>query len=306
MQPTAQTWTAAALEPRVSAAGREFMLKARSEIAARCDDVRFAGLISLASRHVSAVPLAPTPLELRAADGMLPGWNPERWTLREAARVDLVLSLPDAGNERGVRAIEAAFAYADAGELCALYRSLALLPAPERFCARAAEGARTNIRAVFEAAVCDTPFPVRYFDDVAWRQCVIKALFIEAPLWRVVGLDTRLDPELARMALDLAEERRSAGRQVNPQLWSCLGGFGGERGLSALLGELEKGLPEGRAAAALALGRLDKASRARVALDKLIVQEKDPLVQAALRQAASGVVTQFAFRSVAGPVPKVV
>ncbi len=306
MQRTAQEWLVAALEQRLSAAGREFIAKARSEIAARCDDVRFAGLISLASRHVSAVPLAPNSQELKAADALLPGWNPERWTLREAARVDLVLSLPDADNERGVRAIEAAFAYADAGELCALYRALALLPAPERFRARVAEGARTNIRAVFEAALCDTPFPASYFDDVAWRQCVIKALFIEAPLWRVVGLDSRLDAELARMALDLAEERRSAGRQVNPQLWLCLGTFGGERGLSALRGELEKGTPEGRAAAALALGRLDKASRARVAPDELIAQEKDPLVQAALRQADSDVVTQFAFRSFAGPVPKVV
>jgi hypothetical protein len=43
----------------------------------------------------------------------------------------------------------------------------------------------------------------------------------------VHGLDERLSGELARMALDLADERRSAGRPVNPLLWLCLGAHGG-------------------------------------------------------------------------------
>ena len=88
----------------------------------------------------------------------------------------------------------------------ALYRALVHLPATERFTWRAGEGCRSSMRAVFEAIACDTPFAFRHFDDPAWRQLVIKALFVEAPLWRVYGLDQRLDEELARMALDLAEE----------------------------------------------------------------------------------------------------
>ena len=294
------------MEQRLSAAGREFMAKARVEIAARCDDARFAGLISLTSRHVSASSLSPGPEELSAAAACLAGWNPERWTLREAARVDLLLALPDAGNARGERAIEAAFAFADAGELCALYRGMALLPEAQRFVARVAEGARSNIRAVFEAAICDTPYPARYFVDFAWRQCVIKALFIEAPLWRVHGLDARLDAELARMALDLAEERRSAGRQVNPQQWLCLGAHGGERGLRALLAELGQGSSQGRAAAALALGRLSATQRSTVDFAGLLAQQPDPPVQTALRRAQAGLPTQFEFRPFDGPVPKVV
>ena len=174
MVATARTWLAAALEQRLSVAGREFMTKARAEVAARCDDVRFAGLISLASRHVSASSLSPGPEELGAAGAILPGWNPERWTLREAARVDLLLCLPDAGHARGERAIEAAFAFADAGELCALYRGLALLPEPQRFIARVAEGARSNIRAVFESAICDTPFPAQHFDALLSAMTVIS------------------------------------------------------------------------------------------------------------------------------------
>lgn len=306
MQTTVRDWLAAALEQRLSVAGREFQVKARAEIAARCDDARFAELLSLASRFVSATPLAPGAEELAAAGRLLPGWNPERWTLREAARIDLLLALPDAANARGERAVEAAFAFADAGELCALYRGVALLPEPQRFFARVAEGARSNIRAVFEAAICDTPFPARHFDAIAWRQCVIKALFIEAPLWRVFGLDTRLDAELARMALDLAEERRSAGRHVNPQLWMCLGPHAGERGTRALLAELSSGTSEARGAAALALGRLAHADRARLDFAALLAQQSDPRVKAALTRARQGDVAQHEFKPYDGPVPKVV
>lgn len=304
---TPVAWVAGALDSRLAPKAREFQTRARQELRSGADDTRFSGLISLASRYVGAVPLAPSAAELTAAATAVPGWNPQRWTLRECSRVDLVLTRSQQDSEGGIHAIESAFAFADMGELCALYRSLALLPRPERFAARAAEGARTNIRAVFEAAICDTPFPVRYFDDVAWRQCVVKALFIEAPLWRVVGLDERLDAELARMALDLAEERHSAGRHVNPQLWLCLGPHGGERGFAALLRELEGDGPvDCRAAAALGLGRLDAKTRARAELATRAARESDGTIRSALLLAQSGAVTQQAFQSFDGPVPKVV
>lgn len=299
-------WIAAALESRLSAGGRAFLASARDEIRAGADDERFCGLISLASRHVPATALAATRGELEEASRALAGWNPERWTLRETARIDLVLARMLRGDVGAVRALEAAFAYADMGEACALYKSLAHVPSPERFTARAAEGARTNIRAVFESAVCDTPFPARCFDDVAWRQCVMKAIFVEAPLWRIVGLDTRLDAELARMALDLAEERRSAGRHVNPQLWLCLGPHAGMRGLSALLHELQHGAPSGRTAAALGLGRLDAKTREKAGISALLAREQDPRVSDALRQALNGDVRPTAFQPLDGPVPKVV
>ena len=50
---------------------------------------------------------------------------------------------------------------------------------------------------------CDTPYPLQHFDNLAWRQALIKAIFIGAPLWRIHGLDQRLSPELARMALGM-------------------------------------------------------------------------------------------------------
>jgi hypothetical protein len=181
---------------------------------------------------------------------MLPGWNPERWSVLETLRVALVLARKDLGEDTAVAALEDAFRYADEGELVALYRSLAFLPRGERFVARAGEGCRTNIRSVFEAVATDNPFPFRHLGELAFNQMVVKALFVGAPAWRIHGLDRRVSPELARMALDLCDERRSAGRVVQTELWMCVGSHGGERARVALEHELLHGERAGRMAAA--------------------------------------------------------
>jgi hypothetical protein len=189
--------------------------------------------------------------------------------------------------------MESAFQYADEGELCALYRSLALWPEPKRFAARAAEGCRTNMRSVFEAVACDTPFPAKCFDELAFNQCVIKAIFVGAPLWRVWGLDGRLNAELARMALDLADERRSAGRPVQHELWLALGKHGGARGVTSLERELDPGNADslGRRAAAFGLARAGEGAK----VEAWLAREKDAKVGEALRIARRGPVAQAAF-----------
>src|SRR5262245_38686228 len=246
-------------------------------------DERFGALLSGASRHAHRQPLAPTDAERAAARGALEGLEIERWTLLETLRVALILARGDLARPGAAAAIESAFQYADEGELCALYRSLALWPEPKRFALRAGEGCRSNMRSVFEAVACDTPFPARWFDELAFNQCVVKAIFIGAPLWRVWGLDSRLNAELARMALDLADERRSAGRPVQPELWLALGKHGGARGVQALERELDPVNPNraGRRAAALALGRAGEAAR----IDAWLAKEKDAKVAESLRAA---------------------
>ncbi|OIJ28348.1 EboA domain-containing protein [Nocardioides luteus] len=51
-------------------------------------------------------------------------------------------------------------------------------------------------------------------EDAAWRQAVLKCLFVGVPLRLVAGLDVRADDELRRMVADYAAERRAAGREV--------------------------------------------------------------------------------------------
>jgi hypothetical protein len=213
-------------------------------------------LLALASRHARAgVPLAPAPHDVPPLSTHAVSWDPTRWGLLDSLRIDLLLAWPDQCDDAFLVAFEHCFQYADLGESCALYRALPLLPHGERFIWRAGEGCRSNVRALFEAVACDSPYPARHFDPTAWQQLVIKAVFVDAPLWRVQGLDARLSPELARMALDLADERRSAGRSVPPQLWCCLGPYAGERGLRSLRDELTQGDPVQQRGALVALAR---------------------------------------------------
>ncbi len=240
--------------------------KTLAAIAGGLDNDRFCQALSSASRYGPKGDLAPSHQLVADAEDMLPGWNPSRWTALEAVRVGLIVARAEVDADGVAAALEEAFRFADEGELCALYRSLQFLPGPERFVARSAEGCRTNMKTVFEANGCDTPFPAAHFDGVAWRQLCVKALFVESPLWRVVGFDARVDEELARMALDLADERRSAGRTVYPELWMCLGSEESgleatERKLTAIEAELAGGDELSRKGAILALGRLGQAGR---------------------------------------------
>lgn len=295
MSEQAQNVISGFLRARLDAPAVDFLKRSTEEIARGVSNNRMAALVSLASRYARNQPLDLSPAELDSAEQAVHGWNPERWSLLDAVRVSLVLARTDLTQPSFADALEECFRYADAGEFCALYRSLALLPRGERFRWRATEGCRTNMRSVFEAVACDTPYPVQHFDDIAWHQLVIKAVFIDAPLWRVVGLDTRLSEELARMALDLADERRSAGRPVQHQLWLCLGKHGGVRAIDAMEKELHLPDPDARRAAVLGLGR----ARAAPRLKQLLDTETDPFVRITIEHVLNGRVDQSTFKELA-------
>ena len=281
------------LQRRLEGRKAEWLEEAVAEVEGGVSGTRLAGLLSLASRFVPRRHLAPSVDEIDEAWHCLPGWNPERWTILEAVRVALILAHKDQRDSAFTKVLEECFRYADEGETCALLRSLALLPLGQRFLWRAGEGCRSNMRSIFEAAACDTPYPATFFDEPTWRQLVIKSVFIGAPLWRVHGLDDRLSPGLARMALDLADERQSAGREVQPELWLCLGSHGGDRGLASLERELQSSNPTCRRAAALGLARTGQ----RESLRQFLQGEGDLEVIRTAREALDGRFNQISFRA---------
>ena len=69
-------------------------------------------------------------------------------------------------------------------------------------------------RDVFEAIACENPFPRDHFPEANFNQLVLKAMFLDVPLDRVLGWRERNNLELRRMAADYAAERRAAGRSV--------------------------------------------------------------------------------------------
>jgi hypothetical protein len=106
------------------------------------------------------------------------------------------------------------FRHGDSGERRAVLRALALLTEPSRYVELAAQACRSSVGTVFEAIACENPFPAAFFPELAFNQMVLKALFTEVPLGRIMGLEKRVTPELGRMAKDYEAERRAAGRSV--------------------------------------------------------------------------------------------
>ncbi len=115
----------------------------------------------------------------------------------------------------------------DPAERRAVLLALPALDAPDRP-ARIGDAAlplvrdalRTNDTRLVAAAL--GPYAATHLDGDAWRQAVLKVIFMGIPVAQVSGLDRRSDAELARMVRDFAAEREAAGRVVPPDALAIL------------------------------------------------------------------------------------
>src|SRR5207249_4870284 len=97
-----------------------------------------------------------------------------------------------------------------------------ILPRCERFLSTAIDACRTNIIPLFEAIACENPYPARYFPELNFNQMVLKCMFNPIALRRIVGLQSRLNPELSRMATTIQRNARlPAVRCLQTLEWLC-------------------------------------------------------------------------------------
>jgi hypothetical protein len=241
------------LEPRLTPSARSWLDGRIAALEGNASDRDVLLAFAMVPRKLGKADLGLSADELVEADAVRPGWDPCEWSIDQAARLALLLTVGSKDADRLVRLIEDLFATADVGELICLYRGLPLFPAQERYLARAREGARTNMRAVFEALAHRSPYPKEQFADPAWNQMVVKALFVGSALWPIQGVDERRNEDLAVMLLDYAHERRAAGRSVTPELWRCVGPFARGAAIDELKQVVQGGSTLEQKAAALAL-----------------------------------------------------
>lgn len=235
--------------------GIDWLREKQQKIAGGAPDYVFYTSFSAVPRHTGKTDLNLSASDREAAEAARSGWRPAGWSVDQAGRTRLVLSLPDEDRDDYLATLERVFTHADMGESVALYQTLPLLPYPEAHRARAAEGLRTNMTAVFNAIALHNPYPAEQFDDGAWNQMVLKAVFVGSPLYAIQGIDRRANAELARMLVDYAHERWAADRPVTPELWRPVGPFAE----GAMLDDLERVIADGtfveQQAAALALAQ---------------------------------------------------
>jgi len=247
-QDVLETW----LRARLPGPAFAWLQEQARKVAADSSDAGLYMAVSLVARKIGKDDLAATQAERQAATAAREGWDPTDWSLDQAARLYLLLSSGGDG-ARFAKRLDQLCATADIGELVAFYRGLPLYPDQALYAERAAEGVRSNMKAVFLAVAHRNPYPAERLPDGAWNQMVLKAIFVGARLDPIFGLDRRANPGLARMLTDYAHERWAASRPISPELWRCVGPFADAGMLDDLQRVLERGSEREREAAALAL-----------------------------------------------------
>jgi hypothetical protein len=189
--------------------------------------------IGLVPRKVGKTDLQLTTSDHEQAHALVSGWDPTGYSVDMAARLALLLTAAES-DPNFFEAFDMLWRTADVGEQVIFYRGLPLYPKPEQYLWRATDGCRTNIKGVFEAIAHRNPYTAEHFDEVAFNQVCLKALFVGSNLYLVQGIDDRMNPRLSRMMTDYAYERWAASRTVYPELWRCVAPHPDERCLKAL------------------------------------------------------------------------
>jgi len=199
---------------RAAAPARDWLLQRSRRLAAADVAVTFSGC----GRRLGASPLTPNASE-RAALAALELPVPEGWPLSAVGRAALLLASSEQldADERAAL-VERLFRTGDNDERAAILKTLSLLPEPQSFVELAIDACRSHVQSVFEAIACENAYPVRWFPELNFNQLVLKAFFVGVAVQRIDGLASRRSPELVRMALAYASERRAAGRSVPPDL----------------------------------------------------------------------------------------
>ncbi|HTE55760.1 MAG TPA: EboA domain-containing protein [Kofleriaceae bacterium] len=233
-----------------------------------------------AGRRLGRGPLAageplPGPDDPVATDG---------WSIDDAARAALLVAAAAGSPGDLVDLVDDLYRGGDSREKRGVVRALPLLPGAGRFTGVALDAGRTNESDLFAALACANPFPARHHGELEWNKLVMKAAFIGAPLARMVGLERRANPELARMAMDFVSEQEAAGRRFPPDIWLVASAHLDATALARMIGYLNHAVAEVRGGAARGLGRAGSARARPFLIDRAAI-EPDSAVRAAIARA---------------------
>ncbi|MFH5831926.1 EboA family metabolite traffic protein [Halalkalibaculum sp. DA384] len=249
LRKTILTW----LESHLDEEGFNWIRKTVDDLKDGAEDWQFFSSFSAVPRYTGKQELDLSDTQQNTAEEIRNGWKPGRWRVDQLGRTLLILSIADGDKGTFLERLEKTFVSADMGESVALYQALPILPYPEALKERGAEGIRSNMTSVFNAVALHNPYPADYFDEGAWNQLVLKALFVQSPLYQIQGLDQRANQTLADMLVDYAHERWAAGRTVSPELWRPVGPFAEGSVVKDLATVLENDDPVQQQAGILAL-----------------------------------------------------
>jgi hypothetical protein len=157
-----------------------------------------------------------------------PEFNIENWTLDQLCRFSLLMYYP----LLSVESLTKLISVADTREQISIFKSIPYLENASHFAPIVVNGIRTNIVDVFDAITLKNPYPASYFSQDEWNQMILKAVFMERPIYQIKDIDQRKNEKLAHILFDYARE-----------LWRMISGYITEK----LFVEMIKKMAEGNA-----------------------------------------------------------
>ena len=182
---------------------------------------KFPIFFSLTARFISSEIPEWSSEEMDILEVVYPGFGKSTWNKQELVRVVLMIALDTSENKRILNSF---YESAEMQELVAFFKGLYLLENAEEFTLSVEEGIRTNMVNVFDSFTAGNPFANTYLEEWAWNQLVLKALFLDRPLFTIHDIDKRKNQSLADMLQDYVNERWSASREVSPEIWRMIEG----------------------------------------------------------------------------------
>lgn len=183
---------------------------------------KFIIAFSIVSRKVPKVETAASEKDIETIQAAIPNFSISKWSLKKLCRIWLIMQIDAKDESLYISKIEELFRDADMNELATLYAALPILAYPEHWEKQCAVGIRSNIGYVLDAVIMDNPYPAKYLNEEAWNQLILKAIFTDKDMSRIIGLEERVNQNLVKALRDYADERNAAGRTINPKLWEIV------------------------------------------------------------------------------------
>ncbi|TCK84862.1 EboA domain-containing protein [Albibacterium bauzanense] len=183
---------------------------------------KFIIAFSIVSRKVPKEEVKLSDKDADTINGVIPHFSISKWSLKKVCRVWLIMQIDSSDEASYISKIEELFRDADMNELATLYAALPILAYPEHWEKQCAVGIRSNIGYVLDAVIMDNPYPAEYLNEEAWNQLILKAIFTDKDISRIIGLEKRVNENLVKALRDYADERKAAGRTINPELWEIV------------------------------------------------------------------------------------
>lgn len=177
---------------------------------------------SACPRYVGKETLSLTIQDLTKLEQVYPNFSATTWNKDEIARILLMMALPTNYNQELLNKL---FETADYKESISLFKGIFFLPNAASFVPQIRMGLRTNMVGIFDAIALHNPYPTKYLTEDAWNHMVLKAIFMDRPIYKIYQIEKRKNEKLALIMQDYAHERWAAHRKVTPELWRFISGF---------------------------------------------------------------------------------